>query len=663
MNLDSIRQFAAKRWYNPATTILFCLLSLNFNAGFYPDNVLVSFSESLYYVQESAESVSVVVELSHITSIPSRVEFKITNERATAWEDYLPVRGTLVFMPGEVQKIIAVSIVNDTRGEPAESFDLSLIDARNASLGEIASAKIVIQDDDNSLSANWLPIDTPSLYLELSDDTGGFPSLLGYSVSMAGDVDGDSFGDILIGAYENSDFFDEAGIAYLIYAKNLATIDDDYLDLGMNAIGFYGSQDLAWVGHSVSSGGDIDGDGAGDFAISGRFLSVNDVDRAGVAYIFFSSDLPQKAGEYAIDDIASVTLTRTKPFSEVGFEVFVGGDVDGDDIADVLVRANFDPTRHTGGVYLVPGSVLRNHIDGLIDLDVTQGVIRIFSDKAYVDAGRTITLLDDFDGDRLPEIALGSRNGMAFYAPDQESVRIPGLWILPSRVLLGKNEINLDKDEEIIRFNLDTDVSHHIAVGSAGDLDQDGLGDAIVGIAPTGLLEDSPGSAAVILGSTLSNLAGENALANEVDLFIISEEQGFYERGDHFGWSVTEKAGDIDLDGIPDLVIGARGSSLNGIQSGAIYIIPGELVQRKLLSDQSILYVQREAEVMVVVGSRDLMLLGSKRRISNASDIDGDGYFDILVGAPGEGSNGDLPGSVFIIWGEVLTRLWVQVPE
>ena len=624
--------------------------------------MLVSFSEDIYYVQENADVLAIDVELSHRTVAASRVQFQIIGLSANENEDYLLVEEWMAFLPGETRKTLNVSIVDDLQGEPAETFVISFSDTRNASVGAIPSTKIVIQDDDNDLPNTWMPLNTPNLSLEISDPIVSKPSLLGYSVSMAGDVDGDSHPDMLIGAYENSRWLGWAGIAYLVYGKDVLESQNNSIDLGATSIGLYGPRKAAWVGHSVSIGGDIDGDGLSDFAVGARFDTLTSTRKIGIAYVLFSTALPNNPGMYPIDEYASVLLTRTVKNSNVGFEVLVGGDIDGDHIADLIIHADIDPVKHTGGVYIVPGSLLREYEGQTIDLDKTRGITRVFSSLSYVDAGRTITLMNDYDGDTLPELVLGSANGASYYAPDQEISVAPNLWILPSRMLASeKEEINLDDDEAVLRLYLDNSVTNHVAVGSAGDIDQDGLGDVIMGITPIGSLSDLPGSAALILGSTLIKLQGDHDLLNVADVLIISEEQGYYENGDFFGWSVSEATGDIDRDGIPDLLIGARGSSLNSIQSGAIYVIPGKLVQQILGSDNQTLYVHREPEVMIVVGDQSYLLLGSKRRISNASDINGDGYADILVGAPGVRANGDHQGSAFIIWGEALTRLWAQL--
>ena len=76
----------------------------------------------------------------------------------------------------------------------------------------------------------------------------------GYSVSSAGDVNGDGYSDVIVGAYGNDAGGTNAGRAYIYYANSLTGTDiPDELFTGAAAVDYFG--------YSVSSAGDVNGDG------------------------------------------------------------------------------------------------------------------------------------------------------------------------------------------------------------------------------------------------------------------------------------------------------------------------------------------------------------------------------------------------------------------
>jgi hypothetical protein len=123
---------------------------------------------------------------------------------------------------------------------------------------------------------------------------------LGASVASAGDVDGDGYGDVIVGAHSNNDGGNDAGkvYVYLGSASSLSTTVS-WTETGEVAIDYLGS--------SVASAGDVDDDGYGDIIVSAH--GSND---AGKAYVYGGTGYCEHGGsEPATMAKTSITLDPT----------------------------------------------------------------------------------------------------------------------------------------------------------------------------------------------------------------------------------------------------------------------------------------------------------------------------------------------------------------
>ncbi|MCP3686541.1 MAG: hypothetical protein GY861_28210, partial [bacterium] len=134
----------------------------------------------------------------------------------------------------------------------------------------------------------------------------------GISVSSAGDVNGDGYDDLLIGAYNDEDGGSMAGQTYLILGKATGWAMDT--DLSSADASFWGEDAEGLSGYSVSSAGDVNGDGYDDLLI-GAPSDDDGGSNAGQTYLILGGGTPVPSIQIiepdGADDIANTSYTIT----------------------------------------------------------------------------------------------------------------------------------------------------------------------------------------------------------------------------------------------------------------------------------------------------------------------------------------------------------------
>jgi len=183
---------------------------------------------------------------------------------------------------------------------------------------------------------------TTALGIKIAGEFSGDSS--GYSVSSAGDVNGDGFDDFIIGAPlgdrdQTADIAD-TGAAYVVFgnASGLTDIDLTDISLGDGTLGFKlegGSAGDA-AGISVSLLGDVNGDGFGDIIVGADYAGANG---EGAAYVVFGKDTGF-TNAYNLDALGDdgFKITGALTYDYAGTSVGGHGDINGDDLR-LLIQA------------------------------------------------------------------------------------------------------------------------------------------------------------------------------------------------------------------------------------------------------------------------------------------------------------------------------------
>jgi len=370
----------------------------------------------------------------------------------------------------------------------------------------------------------------------------------GYSVSGAGDVNGDGIDDILIGASFGS------SPSYLVFGS------EEPWDAVINLTALNGTNGFAIKGvsstSSVSRAGDVNGDGIDDIILGAWAVNNN----AGQSYVVFGREKSQQWP--AVINLADLNgrngfaLNGIHPGDWSGYSVSEAGDVNRDGIDDIIIgasRANND----AGQSYVVYG---RKEWDAEIDLFTLNGtngfILNGISGRSYGDI--SVSGAGDVNDDGIDDILIGAclgndDAGQSYVVFGNKEPR-PAVINLVD--LTGANGFAINGAKE-------GDFSGK-SVHGVGDVNDDGIDDVIIG-APGG--NGFSGQSYVIFGEKKSWPAS-------INLGELNGGNGFTINGRAAGDSgyAVGGAGDVNDDGIPDIIIGAP---LVGNSIGQSYIVFG----------------------------------------------------------------------------------------
>jgi len=474
----------------------------------------------------------------------------------------------------------------------------------------------------------------------------GYYELAGSSVASAGDVNGDGFADVIVGAPGRSIGWYTDYAAYVVFGRGtedtpgpsrIAT-EDLRPPAGFRIImaGVLGDYD--GPGFAVSSAGDFNGDGFGDLMVSAPSYSSAGAEHKGATYIVFgeaSGFTDVTLGTTVSSDWIRIDGAAAGDSS--GHSVAALGDINGDGFDDVLIGSPYADAngRWSSGVsYVVYGNASGANID-LANFDASRG-FRIIGEE-FASAGYSVSTAGDVNGDGVTDLLIG--------APYNDV----GVYRTGSTYLVFGSNSGADVDlasltpTQGVRFDGGEVSESGFSVASAGDINGDGLADLVVGApdaSPVG--REGAGSAFVIFGKT-------SGWPN-IDLANLAPGDGFRidgaAAGDNAGYSVSS-AGDFNGDGFADLIIGAPYADFGGgTNPGAAYVIFGKASG---FGDIDLANLSAADGFRIDGPLGDLIgnLVGFS--VASAGDVNGDGYGDLTVGMPGSGY---LNGAAYVIYGE-----------
>lgn len=402
---------------------------------------------------------------------------------------------------------ISVSSAGDVNNDGYNDVIIGARDYDNGQTNEGVAFVYYGSDTGLSVTANWT--------MESNKPGARF----GSSVASAGDVNNDGFDDVIIGAPELSSGQSKEGKVFVYHgsASGLSTTPNWTKE--SNKAG-------ARMGESVASAGDINGDGYSDIIVGANRWN-NTGSNQGRVYVYNGSS----SGLSSVESWARQSYTVSAYY---GTCVASAGDVNNDGYDDILIAAisNGQTGQENEGriwVYLGSASGLKAS-----PLWMKEG------NKKNVRLGSSLSSAGDVNGDGYDDIivgALGATNGQSLegiayvYHGKSSGLNSVAAWTMESNqatAYLGRS------------------------VSSAGDVNNDGFDDVIIGASSYDNGHTDEGKAFVFYGSS-SGLYKSHAWTSES-----TNTSAFY------GWSVSS-AGDVNGDGYSDVLVGA--CMYNGGQS------------------------------------------------------------------------------------------------
>ena len=473
-----------------------------------------------------------------------------------------------------------------------------------------------------------------------SYETNQAGAQIGLSAATAGDVNGDGYSDVIVGAHLFDNGSPDEGRAFLFLSNGTAPAttpawtaegDQDYAQFGIyvaaagdvNGDGYddvlvaaWGWDDVvccpfdsapdagrvwvwhgspaglsatpAWtvssyqtganMGYSAGTAGDVNGDGYDDVVVGTRSWDNGPWANAGRAQVFLGS-----AGGLATTPVW--TIDNTQSGAELGVSVAGAGDVNADGYDDVVVGAYLNDSAYAdeGGAWL--------YLGGAAGPSLTPSWAR-FGGQSGAQFGISVAPAGDTNGDGYADVIVGAwgydnghvDEGAAFlFTGSMAGLSAAPVWT-----------VEADQTSALLGY----------AVGTAGDLNGDGFADVVVGahqfdatsVVDRGRVQVFPGSASGPPAAAPITLLGSQA-------------------GELFGVAAST-AGDVNGDGYGDLIVGALGYDGGQADEGRVQVFLGSAAVPSTTASQTIESNQANRYFGTIVGT--------------AGDVNGDGFSDVI---------------------------------
>ena len=355
------------------------------------------------------------------------------------------------------------------------------------------------------------------------------------------------------------------------------------------------------AGGIVVNVGDVDGDRIDDVLVNAVNSDASYTD-SGAAYLLLGG----VTGSGSLSDGYTITadgeIDPVNAPSYLGWAMAAAGDVDGDRTGDFWIGAigenegyDIKDASDVGFVYLMTGPITG-------DVSVADAQATLSGEADYDYLGREISS-GDFDGDGTPDVAVSTYNTWEVYLHHG---------LVTGAVTMSDLDVQLTSSAT---------GSFGYSINAESDFNDDGYGDVLVGDIDTSINATNDGGVYVFHGPITGNLTEADAAAT---IGGVTDAQYIGE--------VVSYVGDLDYDGVDDLGIGNSYNSGYASGGGTVFVFQGP-VTGSMTTDDAWAAVHGETSTEYV----------GWPKTGRADDLTGDGYADLLVGAP------YISGAVYVV--------------
>ena len=574
--------------------------------------------------------------------------------------------------------ITGTSLTYETRQGHAARFDwsdvknlnheVSVSRANNETTIDLRISELTLEAQDELILDPEFVLSDNTAYNIRFDGAAASDRLTQFGEVHIGDVNGDGFGDLILGSSDASNNGAASGSAWVFFST---LIDDFGTTTGNNqglstATNYNIRYDGAAAGENLGvsdtiTTGDVNGDGLSDLII-GTDQADHNGNNSGSVYIMFSTlvdDVGTTTGNNLGLDVGTNYNIRYDGSAADDTLADAGavrvGDVNGDGLSDFVVSA---PATDFGGsasgsVYVMFSSLIDDvgaTTGNNLDLGVgTNYNTRYDGSVMNERIGTEGTLrLGDVNGDNLSDLVMGSR-----FAANNGATS-GSAWVMFSTLIddVGATTGNNLSTGVGTTYNIRYDgeaASNALTVGGAvqiGDVNGDNLGDLILGT----IVPGTNAGAAYVMFSTLIDDVGATTGNNQP--FSTATNYNIRYTGAAINEQLTlngsMKIGDVNGDGLNDLVLPAPFAANSFALAGSVYIVFSTLVDdvgattanNLAFSDNSNYNIRYD-------GDGASAILGFYEKSVHIADIDGDNLSDLIIGSPNASLNGGASGSVY----------------
>ncbi|MCF6252500.1 MAG: PKD domain-containing protein [Methylococcaceae bacterium] len=480
-----------------------------------------------------------------------------------------------------------------------------------------------------------------------ADPAGFKPAVFGSNVASAGDVNGDGFDDIIVGAPGWDGGNPHEGAAFIFLGSALGIVGNSPSNAHARIESNQFGAQLGTLPATVV--GDVNGDGYDDIVVGahnyndvlpGTTLAVD-----GAAFVFHGGPL----GITGTDPTtANAHIHSNELGSDLGLYVSGAGDVNGDGFADIIVGVPNHGTLFPSGIPINDRSgnygaalVFHGSLNGIRGTGFNDADAVILP---YIDTGAplpeplgqigSVSALGDINADGFYDIILGGNEIRLFLGSASG--------ILASDITMAQQTILADPVLAISQ-SISGSGAGFLAEG-VGDINGDNIPDAIASIPFRPLLPNfgptSEGAVYVFLGTTTGLAASSGTVSSAHATFFGNQV------AENLGLNIAG-VGDVNGDTFNDIAFSARTfpGSLNA--EGVAYILHGGLsgLNGTTLADADVRLESGQSGAATVAN-------GTAVAVAGTGDINGDGFNDVIVGFPYYDAGQENEGAALIYHGE-----------